>query len=69
MNAPDRIKLISQGLMFSLGMITGRPGGQGELRDKRLQCAECSGPVRPDWRLCPHCGNLLGARLNEEEEI
>lgn len=23
-----------------------------------LTCPQCDGPVRTDWRLCPHCGAL-----------
>ena len=23
-------------------------------------CPSCGGVVRPDWRLCPHCGHRIG---------
>ncbi len=26
-------------------------------------CRSCGGDLRPDWRLCPHCGELIAEEL------
>ena len=30
-------------------------------------CPACGGPIRDDWRLCPHCGRMTETEVGSDE--
>jgi len=46
------------------------PASAGPMIDAtrgRARHCSCGGSVRPDWRLCPHCGELLAEEIEAKE--
>lgn len=44
-------------------------GSRGMESSDGLACPACGGGVRSSWRLCPHCGELLGSDEIEQRDI
>lgn len=42
---------------------------EDRFRPSESACPWCGKPVRDDWRLCPHCGNLIEADLSGDGHV
>ncbi len=51
-------------LVLGWGLLASHRSAGGSAEDSAVdRCPSCGGPVRDEWRLCPHCGERLSGRI------
>lgn len=67
MHGHDLIRFFGRNVMSGFGRLVSRPQTNQTVFGS-VHCPHCMGAVRPDWRLCPHCGNLMTQHIPQAEE-
>lgn len=56
-------------IMLGWGLLVGvRSSRQSDGRAPDGRCPSCGGPVRGEWRLCPHCGERISGEQASVDE-
>ena len=62
---PLMAAIVVGGVIVAMGGVRRDSGSMANM----IECVECGGPVRSEWRLCPHCGSRLGQVDSDDDTV